>query len=120
MSDNELEHPKVIDKDVVPVTKADVEQRKAAKKYLAGNPDELTMEVKVWGPFNNYFNGPALSVSGVNLTGPFDILPKHHNFMSLLEPCTLIVRTKTQESRIEIDGGLMHVKADKVTVFLDI
>ena len=37
-----------------------------------------TMAVKVYAPFKVYFEGDAMSVSAVNDTGPFDILPKHH------------------------------------------
>jgi F0F1-type ATP synthase epsilon subunit len=40
-----------------------------------------------------------------------------------LEPCILIispVEGNIHEQKIRISGGLMHVKADKVTIFLDI
>jgi len=79
------------------------------------------MRVKVYSPFSDYFNGEALSLSAENATGPFDVLPKHHNFMSLLSPCEVVVRTVDQgEQKIIISGGLMHVKADQVIVFLDV
>ncbi len=87
------------------------------KEALATKP---TMHIKVYSPFKSYFDDEADSISGVNATGPFDILPKHHNFMSLLQPCELVIRTFRGEERIRISGGLMHVKADKVSVFLDI
>jgi F-type H+-transporting ATPase subunit epsilon len=82
-----------------------------------------TMRIKVASPFKTYFDEAGYSISGVNETGPFDILPRHHNFMSLLEPGELVIRPvrgKEHEQRIRISGGLMHVKADKITVFLDI
>jgi F0F1-type ATP synthase epsilon subunit len=83
--------------------------------------DQLNIKLNVYSPFNDYYNGPALSLSAVNATGPFDILPKHHNFISLLEPCDLIVRSPDQAvQRIRISGGLIHVKANDVTVFLDV
>jgi F0F1-type ATP synthase epsilon subunit len=60
-------------------------------------------------------------VSGENATGPFDILPHHHPFISILKPCELIVQSLAGESnRIRISGGVMHVKADKVQVFLQV
>ena len=67
-----------------------------------------------------YFDGEAESVSAESATGPFDILPKHHNFITLLEPCDVIVRTGRGDQTIRIAGGMMHVKADDVVVFLDI
>jgi F0F1-type ATP synthase epsilon subunit len=38
----------------------------------------------------------------------------------LLSACELIIRTNEGEQKIEIAGGIMYVKADKVVVFLDI
>ena len=79
-----------------------------------------TLKVKVYSPFQVYFDEPALSISGVNRTGPFDILPGHHNFISLLQPGQLSIRTANEERKIVINGGVMHVKADQVIVFLDV
>ncbi len=78
------------------------------------------MHIKVYSPFKVYFDEVGESISAVNATGPFDILPRHHNFMTLLSPCELIIRSPRRDETIRISGGLMHVKADRVTVFLDI
>lgn len=78
------------------------------------------MHVKVYAPFKTYFDGIAESISAINETGPFDILPKHHNFMTLLSPCDIIVRTERGEEKVPINRGIMHVKADRVIVFLDV
>lgn len=99
---------------------AEQEQRQAVADY-SKNKGELSMEVHVYSPFRDYFDGLAFSLTAENRTGPFDILPRHHNFISLLSPCELVVRTvKDGEQRIKIGGGLLHVKADKVIVFLDV
>jgi F0F1-type ATP synthase epsilon subunit len=79
-----------------------------------------TMQAKVYSPYHSYFDGPAYSISAVNATGPFDILPKHHNFMTLLLPCIIDIQTSTGAQKIKISRGIMHVKADKVVVFLDV
>lgn len=78
------------------------------------------MHVKIYAPFRVYFDAAAYSLSGENATGPFDILPHHHNFITLLPAGDLLLRTETGEQRIKIAGGVMHVKADQVTVFLDV
>ncbi len=78
------------------------------------------MYVKVYAPFRVYFDGPADSISAVNDTGPFDILPQHHRFMTLLSPCDIVVRSDTNEEKITISRGIMHVKEDRVVVFLDV
>ena len=78
------------------------------------------MAVKVYAPFKVYFEGDAYSVSAVNDTGPFDILPRHHNFLCMLVPCELKVQTANGEQLIKIHRALMHVKADYVAVFVDV
>ncbi len=79
-----------------------------------------TMRIKIYSPYKVYFDGDALSISAESATGPFDILPKHHNFITLLEPCEVVVRTTKGDQTIRIAGGVMHVKADDVVIFLDI
>jgi F0F1-type ATP synthase epsilon subunit len=78
------------------------------------------MSVKIYSPFKVYFEGLATSVTAASKTGEFDILPKHHNFITLLIPCDLIVRTEKDEEVFPINGGIMHVKADDLVVFLDV
>ena len=78
------------------------------------------MHVKVYAPFKVYFDGEASSISAVNDTGPFDVLQKHHNFMTLLNEGDIVVRSDQGEERVKITRGIMHVKADDVVVFLDV
>lgn len=88
---------------------------------MANLVDAQSMAVKVYAPFKVYFDGPALSVSAVNDTGPFDILPRHKNFMCLLKPGELRVRSAGKDDfTMPVNQAVMHVKADKVTVFLDV
>jgi F0F1-type ATP synthase epsilon subunit len=84
------------------------------------NPEHLTIHIKVYSPFKTYFNEDAYSISAVNGTGPFDVLPKHHSFITLLNPCELVIARESGPVRIRIARGIMHVKADKVVVFLDV
>ena len=95
----------------------------AAKEEKAAKSGSPTMHIKVYSPFKVYYDEDSYSISAVNATGPFDILPRHHNFISLLGACELVVRPVNgppPEQRIRISGGLMHVKSDQVTVFLDV
>lgn len=90
----------------------------AATPVDSGKP---RMAVKVYAPFKVYFEGDAYSVSAVNDTGPFDILPRHRNFLCMLVPCTLTVQPVEGEKKtIKIHRALMHVKADRVAVFVDV
>lgn len=78
------------------------------------------MAVKVYAPFKVYFEGDAYSLSAVNATGPFDILPRHHNFLCMLVPCTIKVAGLKGQTLIKAHRALMHVKADRVVVFMDV
>lgn len=83
-------------------------------------PASAEMHVVVHAPYKVYYDGPAQSISAANDTGPFDILPQHHNFMTLLSPCDIVVRHGEEQEKITIQRGVMHVKADEVIVFLDV
>lgn len=93
------------------------DQSAQAEKSASSKP---TMAVKVYAPFKVYFEGDAYSVSATNQTGPFDILPKHHNFLCMLVPCTLTVKSAEGSKDIKVNRALMHVKADRVVVFMDV
>jgi F0F1-type ATP synthase epsilon subunit len=100
----------------------DIKEKTEDKKELEAVP-EGKMIVKVYAPFRNYFEGPAASISAVNDTGPFDILPGHHKFLTLLSACELDIRSdidKSSADKIKIDKGIMFVKEDRVVVFLDV
>ncbi len=80
-----------------------------------------SMHVKVHSPFKVYYDDDAVSLTAVNLTGPFDILPRHKNFMTLISPCNLVVRAPGKpDFSLPVTRGVMHVKANQVTVFLDV
>ena len=91
------------------------------EKLVEAADSQSTMAVKVYAPFQVYFEGRAHSVSAENAVGPFDILPKHRNFLCMLVPCNLTVKPIKGRTRvIKVHRALMHVKADKVTVFMDV
>ena len=99
-----------------PDTTEDTEQ--VATKSPSGKP---IMAVKVYAPFQVYFEGSAYSLTAENATGPFDILPRHHNFLCMLVPCQLKIKpVEGDEKVIKIHRALMHVKADRVVVFVDV
>lgn len=80
-----------------------------------------TVQIKIYSPSKVYFNGPGYSLSAVNDTGPFDVLPEHKNFISLLKPCDIRVRKADNlDFVLPVTRGVLHVKKDKATVFLDI
>lgn len=91
-----------------------------ADQVPASHSGKPTMAVKVYAPFQVYFEGEAHSVSAVNATGPFDVLPRHHNFLCMLVPCTIDIQTPDGQKSIKVSRALMHVKADSVVVFMGV
>lgn len=112
----------ITDEAAAPKTAAEQEKEQAVKDFSKDQAtSQLTMRVLVRSPFKEYFDGVAFSITAENATGPFDVLPKHHNFIALLSPCELVIRSvEKEETKINISGGIMHVKADEVIIFLDI
>lgn len=98
-------------------TPPEVNTTEPTTRVPTGKP---TMAVKVYAPFKVYFEGDAYSVSAINDVGPFDILPHHHNFLCMLVPCTLSIETPSGRKTVKIHRALMHVKADRVVVFVDV
>lgn len=78
------------------------------------------LQIKVYSPYKSYFDEPAYSITAVNGTGEFDILPQHHNFISLLDACEMKIEAERGAVPIKISGGIMHVRGNNVTVFLDV
>lgn len=96
------------------------EESKQPDPAQAVQSGEQALDVKIYAPFQVYFEGKATSVSAENATGPFDILPKHRNFLCMLIPCNIRVASLNGAREIPVHRALMHVKANKVVVFVDV
>ncbi len=111
----------VTDKEPVGEKKSSDKEKQEEKFVPRLGPDgKELMHVKLYSPFRTYYDDDAYSVSAVNRTGPFDILPRHHNFMTLLNDGYITVRSPGGDKKIKISHAIMHVKKDKVTIFLDV
>lgn len=92
-------------------------KKKGKKEALDAN----SIQVKVYSAYQTYFDAPAKSVSAENDTGPFDILPRHHNFITLVNAGEVIIRpVEGEDKKLRITRGVMHVRRNKVTLFLDV
>lgn len=73
-------------------------------------------------PFHVYYEGEALAVSATNSVGPFDILPGHADFFSILDPGNVAIQTdpSTEPMTFEITNGIVAVRNDEVMLFINI
>ena len=76
--------------------------------------------VKIFSPYQTYYEGEAVSLSANNRTGPFDILAGHINFFSLLTGGTVVLNTGFQRLEFQIGRGIIRVNHDAVTLFADV
>ncbi len=97
-----------------------IDDGKASEHPGLDDSGREVLQVKVYSPFKLYFDEPAYSITAVNTTGTFDVLPRHHSFISLLEPCELAIDSQRGPIPITISGGIMHVHGNRVVVFLDV
>ena len=88
------------------------------KKSKKGKDKRL--QVKIFSPYQTYYQGEAVSVSAQNRTGPFDVLAGHINFFSLLTGGTVVLNTGSQRLEFEIARGIIRVNHDDVTLFADV
>ena len=66
------------------------------------------------------YSGKAKSVTSVNDKGTFDILPKHSNFISLINELLIIREPGGTTRKIPVDSGILRVERDQIEVFLGI
>jgi F0F1-type ATP synthase epsilon subunit len=73
-------------------------------------------------PFHVYYEGEAVSLSATNRIGPFDILPGHADFFSMLTPCEVSIDTgnSKEPTTFEIHNGVLTVRDDQVMLFANI
>ena len=79
-----------------------------------------TLSVIARAPFELYFEGPAKVVSASNKVGPFDILPGHADFFSMLLPGDVIVEPLDGEPvTFSISNGIITVRDDEALLFVN-
>jgi F0F1-type ATP synthase epsilon subunit len=90
------------------------------KKSKKAKAKDKRLQVKIFSPYQTYYQGEAVSLSAQNRTGPFDVLAGHINFFSLLTGGTVVLNTGFQVLEFEIARGIIRVNHDDVTLFADV
>ncbi|HSE29215.1 MAG TPA: hypothetical protein VLA77_01360 [Candidatus Saccharimonadales bacterium] len=76
------------------------------------------LAVKVLSPTQTLYDGPAISVSAHNRLGPFDILPEHANFFSLLTEGDININTGVKVFNFKALHGIIKVSKNQATLFI--
>jgi F0F1-type ATP synthase epsilon subunit len=82
--------------------------------------DNQQLNVVARSPFTVYYEGPANVLSAQNKVGPFDILPGHADFFSVLSPGEIAINTDAEPVNFAVTSGIITVRDDEVMVFVNI
>jgi F0F1-type ATP synthase epsilon subunit len=66
------------------------------------------------------YEGVAITVSSENERGPFDILPGHANFISLIHGYVVVDHGLPTEKSFQMEKGVMYVASNKIDVYMGI
>ncbi len=71
-------------------------------------------------PFEIYYEGEADAVSAANRVGPFDVLPDHADFFSVLEACDVTIDTgEDAPVTFHADAGIITARQNEVHLFVN-
>ena len=71
-------------------------------------------------PFTVYYEGEATAVSAMNQVGPFDVLPGHADFFSVLEPGQVVVEIPNGDPvSFDINAGIITARNNEVHLFVN-
>lgn len=74
------------------------------------------LTVKVRNPDVVFFDGEADAVSSTNEKGPFDILPMHENFISLIKD-KIVIHLGGQKKELSVNTGVIRAKGNNIQIF---
>lgn len=78
------------------------------------------LELFVRSRTKNYFQGKVKSVSSVNQTGEFDILPLHANFITIATKYLIMDKSLPTEKKIDFDSAVVSVIEGKIDVYVGV
>ncbi len=82
---------------------------------------KFILNVRINSPEKIIWEGQALSVSSENSEGPFDILPKHANFITAIEEKPIKIKTPDKK-KIEytFPRSVLYMHDDLVSIYTQI
>lgn len=82
--------------------------------------EKETLSVRIMNPDAVIWEGEAESVSSENIEGPFDILPGHANFLTLITGKPVVVRRHDGDREFVFRQALLYTHDDSVAVYTNI
>jgi F0F1-type ATP synthase epsilon subunit len=79
-----------------------------------------TLKVEVISPVQVLFKGASHAVSSMNNKGPFDILPGHAQFISLIKGKVVVLTEEGKKNSFELSRGVIDCKDNAVKIYVGI
>lgn len=81
---------------------------------------EELLYVKVMSPQETLFEGQARSVSSLNSSGPFDVIPEHANFITIVENQDItVIKPDNQPLKFHFTQAIIYNVENKVTIYAE-
>jgi F0F1-type ATP synthase epsilon subunit len=98
----------------------DIESLKNRRVPANLKPEDVFLEIDIKSRKKEYFVGRANTLTSINETGEFDVLPYHANFITLIRDFIILDAKKGSERKIDIDTGVLSVEDNIVKIYLDL
>ena len=82
--------------------------------------EKTMLSVKIMNPDAVIWEGEAESVSSENTEGPFDILPEHANFLTLITGKPIVVRRYDGDREFVFGQALLYIHNNSVAIYTNI
>jgi len=79
-----------------------------------------TLSTQVQSPDKMLYAGPVYAVSSWNETGPFDVLPYHIHFISIIRKAIILHKADGSEEKIPLDTGIIKVADNVINIYIGI
>lgn len=83
-------------------------------------PNPQTLTVKIYSSEAVVYQGQLKSLTSVNESGKFDVLPLHSNFISIIKDLLILEELSGKTKEIPIKIAVLKVHENAVSVFVGI
>src|SRR5690349_15876158 len=79
------------------------------------------LKVRIVSSKGQIFSGYASSISSANSNGSFDLLPRHIDFLTLVQNSPIIIRTLDNKTvKFNLPLSIIHASKNNITVYTDL
>lgn len=81
---------------------------------------DLSLDIYVRSRTTNFFQGAVHTLTSLNQTGEFDVLPMHANFITLVKDFVILDKGLPTEKKIDFKTAVLSVINGKVDVYVGV